>query len=47
MLENTKIAEERLAKSRKISASQQETTEEILSGVWAMIEEAQGGKNDR
>ena len=35
---------ERLAKSRRINASLEETTEEILSGVWAMIEEAQGGK---
>lgn len=41
---NEKIAEKRLAKSRKISASQQETTDIITSGVWAMIEEAQGGK---
>lgn len=34
----------RLVESRRITASQQETIDEILNGVWAMLEEAQGGR---
>lgn len=38
--------EKRLDTSRKRSKGQQETTEKILSGVWAMLEKPKEVEND-